>query len=109
MIADAWVWHYTNSGLYIVSSGYRLAESLRPTLSSKLGPCLMDSRLWASLWGSLIQPKLKFFVWKVFHNILPLQETLADRTIVAPTFCSVCHGPLETLPHLFAGCTVARS
>ncbi|CAN0858528.1 Uncharacterized mitochondrial protein AtMg00310 [Linum grandiflorum] len=61
-ILDAWIWHYTNTGLYSVSSGYRLAEYLRPTVSSKLGPSLLDSRIWACLWGFPIQPKLKFFV-----------------------------------------------
>ncbi|CAN1238009.1 Uncharacterized mitochondrial protein AtMg00310 [Linum grandiflorum] len=99
-IVDAWVWHYRQDGLYTVSYGYRLAESLRQIPNQKFGPSLLDSQLWARLWSSSIQPKLKFFAWKIFHNILPLQETLTDRAIAVPSLCPVCAESIKTLHHM---------
>ncbi|CAN0837936.1 hypothetical protein LINGRAHAP2_LOCUS1935, partial [Linum grandiflorum] len=95
------------NGLYSVSSRYRLAQSLQTISPTKSGRSLLDSHVWAKLWGSPIQPKLKFFAWKIFNNILPLHDTLAARPIKILTTCSVCHTSVETLQHLLDGCTVA--
>ncbi|CAN0847378.1 hypothetical protein LINGRAHAP2_LOCUS4943, partial [Linum grandiflorum] len=102
------VWHFRHDGLYTVPSGYRLAESFCQEETPKFGPTLVDSHLWATLWGSSIQPKLKFFAWKIFQNILPLQDTLAARSITVPSSCPVCAGSAETLQHLLCECIVPR-
>ncbi|CAN0881888.1 hypothetical protein LINGRAHAP2_LOCUS14484 [Linum grandiflorum] len=106
-VQDTWVWHYTNNGLYSVQYGYRLAQSLLLPTQSKYGPTTFDNRLWAMIWGSPIQPKLKFFTWKIFHNILPLQETLAGRNINIVATCQVCGLEDESLHHIFTHCSVA--
>ncbi|CAN0826558.1 hypothetical protein LINGRAPRIM_LOCUS2294 [Linum grandiflorum] len=103
----AWFWHYTNDGLYTVASGYRLAQSICPAAPSKPGPSLLDPHIWAKVWGSPVQPKLKLFLWKIFHNILPLQDTLAARGISLLPSCPVCHSSEETVQHFLIGCTVA--
>ncbi|CAN0858434.1 hypothetical protein LINGRAHAP2_LOCUS7243, partial [Linum grandiflorum] len=100
-IPDAWVWHYTPTGLYTVSSGYRLSHASRVPISSTIGPMLVDSHLWAKMWSSPIQPKLKFFIWKVFHNILPLREALARRSVDVTLNYPVCGQDVETVHHLF--------
>ncbi|CAN0893121.1 hypothetical protein LINGRAHAP2_LOCUS17967, partial [Linum grandiflorum] len=65
-VADDWVWRYTNDGLYSVPSGYRLAQSIRVLTSLKFDPPLVNSWLWATVWGSPIQPKLKFLFGNFF-------------------------------------------
>ncbi|CAN0856556.1 hypothetical protein LINGRAHAP2_LOCUS6524, partial [Linum grandiflorum] len=107
-IPDAWVWHYTPTGLYTVSSGYRLSQASRVSITSTIGPMLVDSHLWAKLWSSPIQPKLNNFIWKVFHNILPLREALARRSVDVTLNCPVCGQEVETIHHLFQRCVVAQ-
>ncbi|CAN0884701.1 hypothetical protein LINGRAHAP2_LOCUS14912 [Linum grandiflorum] len=45
---------------------------------------------------------------KVFHNILPLQETLADRGITNILCCPVCGTVVESVFHLLSSFTVAK-
>ncbi|CAN0886781.1 hypothetical protein LINGRAHAP2_LOCUS15440, partial [Linum grandiflorum] len=107
-IPDAWVWHYTPTGLYTVSSGYRLSQASRVPIPSTIGPMLVDSHLWAKVWSSPIQPKLKIFIWKFFHNILPLREALARHSIDVILNCPVCGQDVGTVHHLFQRCVVAQ-
>ncbi|CAN0881768.1 hypothetical protein LINGRAHAP2_LOCUS14426 [Linum grandiflorum] len=68
---------------------------------------LDDSHLWAKVWGSQLQPKLKFFLWKIIHNILPTHEILITRQLPIAATCHVCGFNTETIHHLFSHCTIA--
>ncbi|CAN0875663.1 Uncharacterized mitochondrial protein AtMg00310 [Linum grandiflorum] len=39
-IADSWVWHYTNSGMYSVTSGYHFVQTLCCLPTIKVGPVM---------------------------------------------------------------------
>ncbi|CAN0873111.1 Uncharacterized mitochondrial protein AtMg00310 [Linum grandiflorum] len=107
-ISDSWVWKLSRNGKYSAASGYRLSYNLRRQVTtSAYGPELLNSELWAKVWSSPIQPKLRFFMWKLFHGVLPTSVALADRHMPIPRLCSVCFLDGETIDHLFLSCPVA--
>ncbi|CAN1849014.1 Uncharacterized mitochondrial protein AtMg00310 [Linum perenne] len=70
-VEDRTIWQFENNGLYSVSSGYQLAlnkilawKTLQP-----ISPC--DEILWKKTWAFQVQPKLRFFLWRILNRILP--------------------------------------
>ncbi|CAN0838500.1 Uncharacterized mitochondrial protein AtMg00310 [Linum grandiflorum] len=104
-IPDAWVWHYARNGLYSVPSGYRLAQNVTFPTKSVIGPSLVDPSMWGKIWATNLQPKLKFLLWKIFYNILPVRESLARRSVTTfSTACPVCGDEVESIYYLLVKC-----
>ena len=67
------VWHFDAEGEYKVKSGYRLA------MENNIQPLC---KWWINtLWGLLIPPKIKMFMWRVFQEILPTSSNLCRRVM----------------------------
>ncbi|XP_057993191.1 uncharacterized protein LOC110673965 [Hevea brasiliensis] len=73
---DSLVWHFDNSGLYSVRSGYRF----------------------------LVQPKIRVFLWKAMRNALPVRENLAKRSVPIHPSCPICTADIETIEHMLFWC-----
>ncbi|CAL1361150.1 unnamed protein product [Linum trigynum] len=69
----------------------------------------MDKASWVRLWEANIPPKLKVFVWQLFHRILPTTEALREKEVPVLPRCPVCWAESETMEHLFLDCPVART
>ncbi|CAN1191950.1 Uncharacterized mitochondrial protein AtMg00310 [Linum perenne] len=77
---DRRIWVHSPSGAYSVSSGYEIGMQSRPDLfSANLSP--MEQSTWNSIWSMQIQPKLRFFLWKVLHRILPTLQGDSYRCV----------------------------
>lgn len=77
---DAIVWPYTKPGEYYVKSRYYVLKEMdRPACvpPSTSNPIQQD--IWRMIWGAEIPPKIKIFLWKACHNILPVKENLRLR------------------------------
>lgn len=61
-------------------------------------------------WKFKIPPKVKFFLWKLEHKVLPTKEFLAGRlhNFNLSPLCSWCSIYEESLQHLFMDCDVAK-
>ena len=66
-----------------------------------------DGRWWRTLWSLHIPSKVKIFIWRVWHNILPVQTSLQRRGIVTPTLCTRCNEEPENLLHALLHCPAA--
>ncbi|CAN1730043.1 Uncharacterized mitochondrial protein AtMg00310 [Linum perenne] len=106
---DRLVWHHSSSGVYTVSSGYEFGMRSRPDLfSANLSP--MEKSTWVSIWTLPIQPKLRLFLWKVLHRILPTLQGIMIRVrsdSIDPT-CQICYAAPESVEHLLLHCVVSR-
>ncbi|KAM6587271.1 hypothetical protein CsatA_009876 [Cannabis sativa] len=71
---DVLIWNGTITENYTVKSGYQFA-------------------------GSAIPSKLRIFVWKVFHNALPVAAELNCKHIADTPFCPLCKANKETINH----------
>ncbi|KAM5577920.1 hypothetical protein ABKV19_008311, partial [Rosa sericea] len=72
---DRLVWHFDTKGLYSVKSGYHVyCNSLKmvevaSTSSEVVGGPLRHH--WRQLWKTTLPPKVKVFVWRLLHGVLP--------------------------------------
>ena len=60
------------------------------------------------MWKLKTLPKIHIFLWKCYHNSIPVKVVLAHKGIqLAPT-CDLCEGQLETISHVLRDCTAAK-
>ncbi|CAL1412758.1 unnamed protein product [Linum trigynum] len=109
-VADKLIWHESRDGLFSLKTAYHLAVRL-----DKQGgrwrsmASWMDWPSWIRLWNADLPPKLKIFLWQLFHRLLPTTEALIEKKVQVLPRCPVCWAEKETLEHLFLDCPVARS
>jgi hypothetical protein len=87
---DKWTWAPSPSGTFSVKSAHAA---------------------WLSLWGLKLQARLKHLLWKVAWDILPSRAKIGNFVVSedpSAWLCPFCKGPLETLPHIFLECDLAR-
>lgn len=76
---DKLIWHETTTGQFTVRSTYHLAMSHRhgsDVASSSSGV----SHIWKHVWDLSVPPRVKTFLWRVCHNILPTLDNLQKRS-----------------------------
>lgn len=111
---DRWVWHFSNRGVYSVSSGYESALRLKRQGSTQGitgGESSMrddHKKVWNKVWSLPVPNKIKVFVWKCINGILPIRENLLRRKVTREMLCLNCKGDCETFPHLFLECRFAH-
>ncbi|KAM7272750.1 hypothetical protein ACFE04_027413 [Oxalis oulophora] len=63
---------------------------------------------WQKLWGLSIPPKIKNFLWRVIHDVLPSKCRLAQKGVSLDPMCTFCPEPEDTL-HVLLLCDRARA
>jgi ribonuclease HI len=108
---DFIAWNYNKNGRYSVKSGYHLqwrhtfgprANQLALPGTSALNP------VWKSIWRLKLPSKIKIFVWRALHGVIPLKSILANRHVGTSGQCPVCLLAAEDVKHLLFQCETAR-
>ncbi|KAI8546647.1 hypothetical protein RHMOL_Rhmol07G0135700 [Rhododendron molle] len=47
-------------------------------------------KIWKSVWALPYQGKVKHFVWKCLHDIVPVKDVLARRNMVSDVLYPLC-------------------
>jgi hypothetical protein len=109
---DFIAWDATSHGRYTVRSGYYLqwrhkfgASAAQLTL---LGQSAINP-VWKSLWQLKIPSKVKIFIWRALHGILPLKSILYNRHIGTTGGCPICNQGPEDISHLLFQCEAAQN
>ncbi|XP_026383587.1 uncharacterized protein LOC113278893 [Papaver somniferum] len=66
----------------------------------------VDSAFRRKVWGIDCLPKIKFFLWKIFTHMLPVNSLLHIYNPNVDVTCPLCHSHEETVMHLFINCHV---
>ncbi|XP_055961032.1 uncharacterized protein LOC130015273 [Mercurialis annua] len=74
---DVLRWHYDKYGIYNVKSGYRIAEEIKRHASSSDNE--QFSKWWKYFWKLLISSKVKIFIWRIYHEWIPMRTRLVVR------------------------------
>jgi len=53
-------------------------------------------------------PKIKIFLWQIYHNAIPVRGTLLKRGLNIDTGCPNCLGDIETIEHVFTECQAGK-
>lgn len=107
--SDVLVWLHNKNGQYSVRSGYYTARLLAREskhLGERFNP-RAGSDVWAKIWGLHILTKIKVFVWRACHDILPTYDKLRQQRIIDFDLCPVCNQAPETILHSLWECVAA--
>ncbi|GMN33857.1 hypothetical protein TIFTF001_041961 [Ficus carica] len=86
---DNLIWHYDSRGLYTVCSGYWVAmQANRLEGSSNVAV----SKAWhGKLWSLKLPSKIKIFLWRAFHGVLPCFVVLNRKGVKCLNGCTRCY------------------
>ncbi|KAI8024826.1 hypothetical protein LOK49_LG02G00251 [Camellia lanceoleosa] len=102
---DTLLWHHDSKGCYMVKSGYHEAMNQAHLASSLLSSSICWSeRVWLLVWNLHLPPKLKHFLWKIYHNALATRQNLFSRQCAVSARCPVCLSSSKSLEHLLFEC-----
>ncbi|KAK8622001.1 hypothetical protein V6N13_097629 [Hibiscus sabdariffa] len=113
-VKDALIWAGAKDGDYTVKSGYHFlakAEELEDTPSTS-NSLSRNNQLWKALWGLNVPPKIRSFLWKLFHNIVPTKATLFYRfhgAFQGDMRCPRCGKEEESIEHMLFLCPFAQA
>ena len=60
------------------------------------------------VWKLATFPKIKCFLWKYFHQSIPVRSVLTQRGVDIPTTSPICLEGPETMAHLLQDCINAQ-
>ncbi|KAL9665868.1 hypothetical protein QQ045_000189 [Rhodiola kirilowii] len=98
-------WTTSSSGEFSCKSAYELI--FKKKTSDIVGESSDSSRLthfWRKLWCLKLPNKVKFFIWRLFHNGLPDAMNLIKRGCVVDKGCKLCGFETETVMHVVKDC-----
>ncbi|KAB1215784.1 hypothetical protein CJ030_MR4G016891 [Morella rubra] len=106
-VADKLIWTLDSKGIFSVKSAYHQVSSNR--LSSLVPLSLID---WKQLWRLNMHERLKFFLWKVALDILPMRQRIAlnlHSHFQGDISCLLCGHSTESTHQLLFTCDYTRA
>ncbi|XP_060959162.1 uncharacterized protein LOC133030439 [Cannabis sativa] len=97
--SDSLIWGFHPSGIITVKSAYHLASSLASADVPSSSIPNPYQHWWKKLWSLSVPPKIKHFIWKAFHHILPCALNLFLKRILPHPNCSICGNNAESALH----------
>ncbi|XP_073047522.1 uncharacterized protein [Primulina eburnea] len=94
---DLAIWVHSSDGVFSIKSAWELVR-MRDQVSDIFTPC----------WGSWLRPTMSFFLWRFWHQWLPVDDVLQRRGFELASKCQCCEMP-ETFTHIFIDSPIARS
>ncbi|CAL1392116.1 unnamed protein product [Linum trigynum] len=101
---DSLCWTGTENGDYTVKSRYDMELNI---IGEELAGSVDDQELntgWNKLWKLNVPGKIKVFLWKVAHNIVPVGVKISKKSKRRGDECPNC-GMKETLKHCLVNCS----
>ena len=88
------------SSQFSVRSAYKAREIL-----GKEGPQIENrSMIWKSIWMAKVVPKVRIFMWRLIHNIVPTVQNLRGKGLQLVNRCCVCDQEGESTFHVMFEC-----
>ncbi|KAG5542399.1 hypothetical protein RHGRI_022065 [Rhododendron griersonianum] len=111
-LSDKRIWRGTTTGQFSVKSGYVIAKEMvqnrRTTCSSGQASGLEeDADMWKRIWQMRAPAKIKMFLWRCLHNIVPVNRVLTQRQLPVDPICPLCGLEEETPSHMLLSCARA--
>lgn len=108
---DRLVWQFHKKGIYTVHSAYQQLQHRDANMRQQVetsSDMAMKRSMWRRMWKMQVKEKLKHFVWRCYHNILPTNLQLDMKGIQIDTTCPMCVEGEENLEHLLFNCSRAQ-
>ncbi|KAL9674578.1 hypothetical protein QQ045_030850 [Rhodiola kirilowii] len=87
----------------------KLAELSQTNIKGEQANLDRVQAFWKRIWRLKVQPKVKIFAWRVFHNFLPSAENLVRRHCNVGMDCQICGWRRESTTHTLLQCWWAKA
>jgi ribonuclease HI len=107
---DFIAWNHTKHGRFTVRSAYYLQwkHKFGPRAGQLSMPgSSVNNPVWKSLWKLKIPGKVKIFIWRAMHGIIPVKSILVNRHVGTSGQCPICYQAAEDIMHLLFKCPTA--
>ena len=94
---DTLIWPFTESGCYTVKSGYRFLFQDQEISASIVQA--EDQETWKRIWGTVVQNKVRNFLWRAVKNSIPSKSNLVHRRVLGEDICDHCKAGSEDVIH----------
>ena len=98
VVEDTIMWPFTPSGKYTVKSGTRFLTADQAT-TQREEPEQENNDVWKSIWSLNVQSKVRTFLWRTYHNALPVKQNLRRRHILTDDVCEFYKCETESVFH----------
>ncbi|OMO62153.1 reverse transcriptase [Corchorus capsularis] len=102
---DELIWSHSKNGYYTVRIEYHVARMILGRSSPVM---VLREVKWRLLWGALVLPKVKYFMWRLVTGILPTKKTLQQKGIEISSTCEMCGAMEDSLFHIFFSCPFSQ-
>ncbi|RYR18269.1 hypothetical protein Ahy_B03g062876 [Arachis hypogaea] len=110
---DHFVWQHRKDGQYTVRTGYHVAKEEKDSKEEgricKASTSQDWREIWEAIWRLPVPQKVRMFLWKTVHRILPVNTNLHQRRITMTPTCSICQKENETIEHALLLCPWTRA
>jgi hypothetical protein len=108
---DFVAWHHTKNYIFSVKSAYYIEwdHQFGSQVRRRDGQgSSQDNPVWEKVWSLEVPSKVKIFIWKALHGVVPGMAILASRHIKVQPQCPICMLGPEDIKHLLFCCGRAR-
>ncbi|XP_074336401.1 uncharacterized protein LOC141673555 [Apium graveolens] len=101
-VPDRVAWMGSNNGVYSAKSGFH------HWFNMQFGNSVVPQSIgWRKVWHLKHLNKIKVFIWRFCHNVIPIRRRLRSRGVRIPIICPICSTDIEHMAHLFFDCEFA--
>nr|XP_029146216.1 uncharacterized protein LOC114924798 [Arachis hypogaea] len=107
---DHLYWPWREDGNYSIRTGYYASRRIGQNWKHENPSTSEDKReIWKEVWRMEVPQKIKMFLWKACHDILPVGSNLYKRKMASDPVCKICLKSSETVEHALLLCDWARA
>nr|XP_025616646.1 uncharacterized protein LOC112708946 [Arachis hypogaea] len=107
---DHLYWPWKEDGNYSIRTGYYVARRVGQNSKYENLSTSEDKReIWKEVWRMEVPQKIRMFLWKACHDILPIESNLYKRKMAPNPICQICLKSPETVEHALLLCDWARA
>ncbi|XP_026399844.1 uncharacterized protein LOC113295736 [Papaver somniferum] len=93
------MWAHTHNGMFTIKSAYKAYMNESCTRE--------EVSFWRKVWSLECLTKIKFFMWKIFSHMLPVNSLLSVYNPSIDDICPLCKNEVEIELHLLVQCPIA--
>ncbi|KAL8094028.1 hypothetical protein AgCh_035786 [Apium graveolens] len=102
-VNDRIAWMHTVDGFYTAKFRYHFWYERHSDRGIEV-----ESNGWKRLWKLQVPHKMKYFLWRLCKNNIPVKNSLIKRGVPTSIICPLCNVDIEHARHVFLECEYAR-
>lgn len=83
------------------------SSSIASCYNTLMPPVEYECNIWKKVWKLKIPSKMRFHLWRMCHEALPIASCLALISHTVDRKCCICLNPMESHMHVFRVCPLA--